>query len=74
LIRGSGSIGINNAFPYLKTSGTEIEGLPEDIVMASSECGNPTALAKLYAREVVLDLGSGLGLMYIFCKESRDLW
>ena len=41
---------------------SEIEGLPEDIVKASFGCGNPTALAELYAGEVVLDLGSGAGL------------
>ena len=40
----------------------EIEGLPEDMIRASFGCGNPTALAELYAGEVVLDLGSGAGL------------
>jgi arsenite methyltransferase len=40
----------------------EIEGLPEDIVKGSFGCGNPTALAELYAGEIVLDLGSGAGL------------
>ena len=40
----------------------DIEGLPEDIIKASFGCGNPTALAQLYAGEVVLDLGSGAGL------------
>lgn len=40
----------------------EIEGLPEDLIKASFGCGNPTALAELYAGEVVLDLGSGAGL------------
>lgn len=33
----------------------EIEGLSEDVVKASFGCGNPTALAELYAGEVVLD-------------------
>lgn len=41
---------------------TKIEGLSEDLVKASFGCGNPTALAQLYAGEVVLDLGSGAGL------------
>jgi arsenite methyltransferase len=40
----------------------DVEGLPEDIIKASFGCGNPTALAQLYAGEVVLDLGSGAGL------------
>ena len=40
----------------------EIADLPEDIVKASFGCGNPTALAELYAGEDVLDLGSGAGL------------
>jgi arsenite methyltransferase len=40
----------------------EMEGIPEDIIKASFGCGNPTALADLYAGEVVLDLGSGAGL------------
>ena len=37
-------------------------GLPERVVAASLGCGNPTALAKLQAGEVVLDLGSGGGI------------
>src|SRR5689334_18194441 len=36
--------------------------VPEEAVMASLGCGNPTALAKLNAGEVVLDLGSGGGI------------
>lgn len=36
--------------------------LPEKAVAASLGCGNPTALAKLQAGEVVLDLGSGGGI------------
>lgn len=40
----------------------ELEGLPPGLVAASFGCGNPTALAELYAGEVVLDLGSGAGL------------
>src|SRR5579859_6456434 len=36
--------------------------LPADAVAASLGCGNPTALAKLQAGEVVLDLGSGGGI------------
>ncbi len=36
--------------------------IPEDAVLASLGCGNPTALAKLKAGETVLDLGSGGGI------------
>ena len=36
--------------------------LPEDAVLASLGCGNPTALEQLNPGEVVLDLGSGGGI------------
>jgi SAM-dependent methyltransferase len=36
--------------------------LPEEAVLASLGCGNPTALAQLAPGEVVLDLGSGGGI------------
>jgi SAM-dependent methyltransferase len=36
--------------------------LPEEAVLASLGCGNPTALAKLSPGETVLDLGSGGGI------------
>ncbi len=36
--------------------------LPQEAVLASLGCGNPTALANLNAGEVVLDLGSGGGI------------
>src|SRR2546430_12603184 len=36
--------------------------VPEEAMLASLGCGNPTALAKLNAAEVVLDLGSGGGV------------
>ena len=36
--------------------------LPEQAVLASLGCGNPTALADLHPGEVVLDLGSGGGI------------
>jgi len=38
------------------------ESLPEQAVLASLGCGNPTALADLEEGEVVLDLGSGGGI------------
>ena len=36
--------------------------IPQEAVLASLGCGNPTALAKLNPGEVVLDLGSGGGI------------
>src|SRR6202046_147167 len=36
--------------------------IPEDALLASLGCGNPTALAKLNRGETVLDLGSGGGI------------
>ncbi|MBN9661642.1 MAG: arsenite methyltransferase [Acidobacteria bacterium] len=38
------------------------QGLPEEAILASLGCGNPTALAQLKPGEVVLDLGSGGGI------------
>jgi ubiquinone/menaquinone biosynthesis C-methylase UbiE len=43
-------------------SATETEGLPEEAVLASLGCGNPTALIDLHPGETVLDLGSGGGI------------
>src|SRR5271166_1489993 len=40
----------------------ETESLPEEAVLASLGCGNPTALAELRDGETVLDLGSGGGI------------
>jgi 2-polyprenyl-3-methyl-5-hydroxy-6-metoxy-1,4-benzoquinol methylase len=36
--------------------------VPEEAMLASLGCGNPTALAKLHPGEIVLDLGSGGGI------------
>ena len=41
---------------------SETDGLPEDAVLASLGCGNPTLLAQLKEGETVLDLGSGGGI------------
>jgi arsenite methyltransferase len=41
---------------------TQVNALPEDAVLASLGCGNPTALTVLRAGETVLDLGSGGGI------------
>ncbi|MGB6943738.1 MAG: arsenite methyltransferase [Bryobacteraceae bacterium] len=40
----------------------EKDALPEEAVLASLGCGNPTALAELREGETVLDLGSGGGI------------
>jgi arsenite methyltransferase len=40
----------------------EIDGLPEEAVLASLGCGNPLAVADLHEGERVLDLGSGGGI------------
>lgn len=41
---------------------TQAGQIPEEALLASLGCGNPTALAKLSPGEVVLDLGSGGGI------------
>jgi ubiquinone/menaquinone biosynthesis C-methylase UbiE len=43
-------------------SDAETSCLPEEAVLASLGCGNPTALTELHAGEIVLDLGSGGGI------------
>lgn len=43
-------------------SAEEGANIPEDALLASLGCGNPTALAKLNPGETVLDLGSGGGI------------
>jgi arsenite methyltransferase len=43
-------------------SDAEKSALPEQAVLASLGCGNPTALAELKPGEIVLDLGSGGGI------------
>ncbi len=41
---------------------SQIKQIPEEALLASLGCGNPTALAKLNSGEIVLDLGSGGGI------------
>src|SRR6202453_4702134 len=41
---------------------TQAGQIPEEAMLASLGCGNPTALAKLNQGEIVLDLGSGGGI------------
>jgi SAM-dependent methyltransferase len=40
----------------------QVAGLPEEAVLASLGCGNPTALIDLHEGQTVLDLGSGGGI------------
>ncbi len=40
----------------------DLEGIPDQAVLASLGCGNPTAVAELKPGETVLDLGSGGGI------------
>ncbi len=47
----------SNLYDALQT-----QEIPEEAVLASLGCGNPTALAQLNPGEVVLDLGSGGGI------------
>lgn len=47
----------SNLYDALQTG-----AVPEEAVLASLGCGNPTALAQLNAGEIVLDLGSGGGI------------
>jgi SAM-dependent methyltransferase len=42
--------------------GTQRSELPDEAVLASLGCGNPTALASMNQGEIVLDLGSGGGI------------
>lgn len=55
---GSGSDPITSNLYNASQSGE----IPEEALLASLGCGNPTALAKLNSGDVVLDLGSGGGI------------
>ncbi len=65
---GGGCCGASSAFgeedPITKNlyGADETGSLPEEAVLASLGCGNPTALAELAPGEIVLDLGSGGGI------------
>lgn len=62
---GCGDQGVNLSSDPV-TSGLyddeQVAGLPEEAVLASLGCGNPTALIELHEGETVLDLGSGGGI------------
>jgi SAM-dependent methyltransferase len=63
---GAGCCGPAEAFGADTSSGNytpqDVAGLPEEAVLASLGCGNPTALIELREGETVLDLGSGGGI------------
>jgi SAM-dependent methyltransferase len=61
---GGGSTGTASRDPISSNLYSTEEGasIPENALLASLGCGNPTALAKLNAGETVLDLGSGGGI------------
>ena len=48
--------------PPISMTLAQSDQIPEEALLASLGCGNPTALAKLNPGEVVLDLGSGGGI------------
>jgi ubiquinone/menaquinone biosynthesis C-methylase UbiE len=58
------SPGLEGAGPITANLYDEVQttSLPNEAVLASLGCGNPTALAELAPGEVVLDLGSGGGI------------
>jgi len=54
--------GIKNIVSSNLYTTDELQGLPQEAVVASLGCGNPVAMAELHEGEVVLDLGSGGGI------------
>jgi len=61
---GTGSAALDSAgcFGGPLYGESDIDGLPEEAVLASLGCGNPLAVADLHEAERVLDLGSGGGI------------
>jgi len=61
---GSSATGVTNCDPITSSlyNSSETKQVPEDAILASLGCGNPTALAELKPGEIVLDLGSGGGI------------
>jgi arsenite methyltransferase len=59
---GSSDDGCGDAVTGNLYAADEVAGLPEEAVLASLGCGNPTALIDLREGETVLDLGSGGGI------------
>jgi arsenite methyltransferase len=59
---GSPATGCGDPITSNLYDSTQAAQIPEEALLASFGCGNPTALAKLNPGEVVLDLGSGGGI------------
>jgi len=61
---GSAATGMGGTDPITRDlyAADQTSGLPEEALLASFGCGNPTALAELRPGEIVLDLGSGGGI------------
>jgi ubiquinone/menaquinone biosynthesis C-methylase UbiE len=57
-----GACGCGDAVSDDLYAAEQVAGLPEEAVLASLGCGNPTALIDLREGETVLDLGSGGGI------------
>ncbi|MFQ5796371.1 MAG: arsenite methyltransferase [Candidatus Bipolaricaulia bacterium] len=68
-----GTAGCGSSGTYLTQIGysaEELTTLPEGAMDTAAGCGNPTALAELCAGEVVLDLGSGVGIDVFLAAEK----
>src|ERR1700733_6635515 len=59
---GPSSIGCIDPITSNLYDSSQSSQIPEEAVLASLGCGNPTALAELKPGETVLDLGSGGGI------------
>jgi arsenite methyltransferase len=61
---GAAPLGIGRPDPISSSlyDGSQTSQIPEEALLASLGCGNPTALAELKPGETVLDLGSGGGI------------
>jgi arsenite methyltransferase len=59
---GASSIGSCDPITSNLYDNSQAGQIPEEALLASLGCGNPTSLAKLNTGEIVLDLGSGGGI------------